>query len=181
MSQTEICHIYDTATADLSLFPWFWKTFLDTNTFISPYDAICWRFQVGIWCQNIPSTLQSVFFINFSSKCWDVFWHRQKNQTVVGRQEKKKISGQNQLSLSRMYKRPIYLQKTYLRTLVEMLQKYVTAECKTSYYKSMQEGTEIAQVTAQTPAKYGASKRDTGNRMFYSAKCPYWMTKSHIL
>jgi hypothetical protein len=39
--QTEICYIYYTATADFSLFPWFWKKVFFTATPISPYDAIC--------------------------------------------------------------------------------------------------------------------------------------------
>jgi len=50
-------------------------------------------------------------------------------------------------------KRPVYLQKKYLSTLVEILQKYAPATCKTSYHKSMREGAGIAQVTAQTPAE----------------------------
>jgi hypothetical protein len=38
---------------------------------------------------------------------------------------------------------------------LQKLQKYVPAECKTSYHKSVHEGAEIAQVTAQMPAECG--------------------------
>jgi hypothetical protein len=46
--QTEICHIYYTSTADLNLFLWFRNKGFAIPTPISPYDAICWGFQVGI-------------------------------------------------------------------------------------------------------------------------------------
>jgi hypothetical protein len=44
----------------------------------------------------------------------------------------------------------------------------------------MQEGAEIAQVTAQTPAEWGASNPDTGKGLSYPPKRPYWMTMSHV-
>ena len=78
-----------------------------------------------------------------------------------------------------MYKKPVYMQKEYLYTLVEILQKYAPTTCKTSDHKLMQEGARIVQVTAQTSAEYGASNLDTGNGLFYSPKRPYWMTMSH--
>jgi hypothetical protein len=71
------------------------------------------------------------------------------------------------------------MQMKYLYTLVEMLQKYAPATCNTSCHKSMQEGAEVAQVTAQTPAEWRASNPDSGNGLLNSPKRPYWVMMSH--
>ena len=118
------------------------------------------------------------FLINLSSKFWDIFWYRQKNQTVVGRQEKKnRFSGQNQLSLSRMYKKTgLHAEEIFICSCRNTI-KICSAACKTSCHKSMQEGAG----TDRRPQNGRASKPDNGKWLFYSPKRPYWMSMSHTL
>jgi hypothetical protein len=144
------------------------------------YDAICLRFQVGIQCQDIPSTLQSVFFYQFELKMLRCFLLSTK-ESDCRRQAGKKTDFQVKISFRFLEctKRPVYLQTKYLYSLVEILQKYAPATCETSHHKSMQEGAGIAQVTAQTSTELGASNPDTGKGIFNSPKLPNWMTMSH--
>ena len=92
--QTEICHIYIYIYIIRPRLIWVYfldsgKSFslqlplyLHTTRFAREFKL---EYKVKIFLPHF-----SLFFINLSSKSWDVFWYRQKNQTVVGRQGKKK-------------------------------------------------------------------------------------------